>query len=92
MMAKITLMIRGEVLVGLPRTGRFDSFTRPTQKKGNKMKLRYLTIVDRYGRKDDPVLQFWSDNHIRWMDVPSVECKEDKVDICETNMEEGYVY
>ena len=56
------------------------------------MKLRYLTIVDRYGRKDDPVLQFWSDNHIRWMDVPSVECKEDKVDICETNMEEGYVY
>ena len=56
------------------------------------MKLRFLRIVDRYGRKSDPVLQFWNKWTLRWIDVPSVECNEDKVDICETNMDDGYVH
>ena len=56
------------------------------------MKLRLFTVVDEYGRKSEPSLQFWSKEYDRWEDVPYIECSQKLEDEYIKDEDKGTLY
>lgn len=44
------------------------------------MEIRWIIIINEYGRKSEPMLQYREGMYSEWQDVPIVEFKEDDVD------------
>ncbi len=55
------------------------------------MKLRWITVYDKYGVKDT-YLQYWNTNREppRWDDIPSIQCKDNELDLVNHDEDGAY--